>query len=81
MQPNKPLALNFREPIVAVDGQNITITDQGPVNLLFFQFRGETEEAVMADVVAAVRFHTIDELRNLQRQINDIIKKHQHRDL
>lgn len=80
MQPNKPIAFNFKEPIVAVDGQNITITDQGPVNLLFFQFRGENEEALLADVVAAVRFHSLEELRNLQRLINDIIKKYESKD-
>lgn len=81
MPPNKPLALNFKEPIVAMDGQNVTITDQGPVNLIFFQFRGETNEAVMADVVAAVRFHTLDELVGLQRLINDTIKQHKNRNL
>lgn len=79
MPPNKPLALNFKEPIIAVDGQNVTITEQGPVNLIFFQLRGESQEAVLADVVAAVRFHTLEELRNLQRLINDAIKQHENR--
>ena len=79
MPPNKQLALNFKKPIVAVDGQNLSITEQGPVNLIFFQLRGETEEAIMADVVAAVRFHTLEELRNLQRLINDTIKQYENR--
>lgn len=77
---NKRLMLNYRKPIMAVDGNSIFVSEAGPVNIVFFQVRQETADEVNADVVAAVRLHSVEELRNLQRQINDTIKHHENKD-
>ena len=77
---NNNLKLNYKKPIVAIDGQSIFITDQGPVNLVFFQIREQGPAGVEADVVAAVRLHTLEELKGLQKLIEDSIKKHETRE-
>lgn len=78
--PPKNLKLNYRKPIVAVDGQTLFISDAGPINLIFFQIREEKPQEVNADVVAAVRFHTLDELKNVEKLISETIKQHESRE-
>jgi len=74
---NNNLRLSYKKPIVAIDGQSIFITEQGPVNLVFFQIREQGPQGVEADVVAAVRLHTIDELKGLKTLIEESINKHE----
>lgn len=80
MQPTNNLHLNYKEPIVASDGHTIFIADQGPVTLVFFQARGQAQDHLDADVVAAVRLHNINELKELKKNIEDTIKKHKDRE-
>jgi len=77
---NNNLNLSYKDPIVAVDGQSIFITDQGPVNIVFFQLREQGPNGVNADVVSAVRLHTLDELKGLKNLIDETIKKHETRE-
>ncbi len=79
MQPNN-LELNYQTPIVASDGNSIFIAEQGPATLVFFQVRQQAGQTVQADVVAAVRFHNLEELKQLQKSIADTIKKHESRE-
>ncbi len=69
--------LNFVHPVVATDGNIISINEQGVPTLLFLQFRGQNGTSVEADAVAAVRLHNIQELKDLQRAITETIKKHE----
>ena len=79
MQSNN-LNLSYKTPTVAVDGQSIFITEQGPVNLVFFQLRQQGPQGVDADVVASVRLHTLEELKRLHTLIGDTIKQHEDRE-
>jgi len=72
--------LNFTVPIVASDGNMVMINEQGPVNLVFFQMRQQASGRPGADVVAAVRLHSIEELENLGKQIEEITKQHRNRE-
>jgi len=72
------LHLNYTQPVVASDGHTIFITDQGPVTLVFFQVRGQAADHIDADVVSAVRFHNLDELKGLQKGIDEAIEQHKN---
>ena len=74
------LHLNYKNPVVASDGHSILITDQGPVTLVFFQVRAQATDHVDADVVAAIRLHNVEELKGLQKGIEETLKKHQDRE-
>lgn len=79
MQPNN-LKLNYKQPVVASDGNIVMINEQGIANLLFFQIRQQTDVETSADVVAGVRLNGLDELRQLQQVIADTIKQHETRE-
>jgi len=74
------LSLNYQGPIVASDGNSIFISEQGPSTLIFFQVRKQTGNNIEADVVAGIRFHNLDELKQLQKNIEETIKKHESRE-
>jgi hypothetical protein len=74
------LELNYKTPIVASDGNSIFIAEQGPATLVFFQVRGQDGQTVKADVVSAVRFHNLQELKQLQKSIEETIKRHESRE-
>ena len=76
----KNLNLNYKKPIVASDGNGVFITENGQVNLIFFQFRGQGPQGVMADVVAGVRLNSIEELKEFKHTISDVIKQHESRE-
>jgi len=72
--------LNFTTPIVASDGNMVMINDNGPVNLLFFQMRAKDTGAPSADVVAAVRLHSLAELKDLHSTVGELIKQHEDKE-
>jgi hypothetical protein len=74
------LNLTYKVPVMANDGHTIFISDQGPVTLVFFQTRNQGPTGLEADVVAAVRMHSLEELEQLQKAIGDTIKKHKNRE-
>ncbi len=74
------LNLNYKEPIVASDGNTVSISNEGPVTLLFFQIRKQQQDTIDADVVAGVRLHNLNELKQLQKTIADTIKQHETRE-
>ncbi len=76
----KNLNLNYKEPIVASDGNGVFITENGQVNIVFFQFRGQGPQGVMADVVAGVRLNSIAELKEFKHTISEVIKQHEGRE-
>ena len=76
----KQLRLNYKKPTVATDGQSILINDRGPVTIAFFQIRGESPEALDADVVASVRLHSVAELEQLEKVIKDTLAQHKNRE-
>ena len=82
MQPNQInfSDLNFTSPIVASDGTLVMVTQEGLVNLLFIQMRGEKNGQPHADVVAGVRLHNLEELKNLSKTLQDTIQKHENRE-
>ncbi len=69
--------LHYSQPVVATDGNIVSINDRGIPTLLFLQFRGQHGTHVEADVVSAVRLHSITELKDLQRAIAETIEKHE----
>ena len=79
MQPNE-LELNYKYPVVASDGNTIIISENGPSTIVFFQVRKQSPSTVEADVVAAVRLHSIDELKQLQKAIEETVQKHETRE-
>lgn len=77
----KQLQLNFTSPTVHTDGTNIFIAVEGDIPRLdFFQVRSEDEAHVHADVVASIRFSSLDQLKNLQESIKQTIKSHLERE-
>lgn len=72
--------LKFKTPIVASDGNFVMINNDGIVNLLFFQMRGSSNNRPGADVVAGVRLHNLQELKNLVKTIQETIDKHENRE-
>lgn len=72
--------LNFSVPIVASDGNVVVVTNEGLVNLLFFQMRGQNGNELKADVVAAVRLHTLQELKNFRDAITETLQKHENKE-
>lgn len=80
MQP-KQIQLHYVTPTVSQDGSTIFITDGNDVPTInFFQARREDNTNVYVDVVASIRFTTIDELQRLHDQIAETIKQHQNRE-
>jgi hypothetical protein len=72
--------LNYAVPVVTTDGHIVMVSDQGVPTLLFFQARNQHEGHLHADVVAAVRLNSIDDLQTLQKAISDTVKKHKDRE-
>ena len=72
--------LNYTTPIVTTDGHIVMVSDQGVPTLLFFQGRQQHENHLHADVVAAVRLNSLDDLKNLGKAIDDTIKKQKDRE-
>lgn len=69
--------LQYNQPVMATDGNIVSINDHGIPTLLFLQFRGQNGNSVEADVVSAVRLHNIQELKDLQKAIAETIEKHE----
>ncbi|MBX4199750.1 hypothetical protein KW789_02555 [Candidatus Saccharibacteria bacterium] len=80
MEQVNNLHLNYTVPVVANDGHTIFIAEQGPVTLVFFQTRGQSTDHIDADVVAAVRMHSIEELEQFKKAIDNTIKQHKNRE-
>ena len=72
--------LNYAVPVVTTDGHIVMVSDQGVPTLLFFQGRNQHEGHLHADVVAAVRLNSIEDLQTLQKAITDTVKKHKDRE-
>jgi hypothetical protein len=80
MQP-KQLQLNYLVPTVGMDGANVFITIEGDVPRIdFFQARTEDDAHVHADVVASVKFNSIEQLIDLQKTIAQTVKSHTERE-
>ena len=73
----KPLELRFANPVIAQDGNAIVIREDGKVELLFFQIRTQSEEKAEADVVAAIRMDSIEQLKDFEKSIGESIRKHE----
>lgn len=83
MQPNTPLnlVLNYVVPTVYSDGSNVSITSEHDIpSLTFFQVRSQDNETMHADVVASVRFNSLEQLQELNNLISDTIKNHIERE-
>ena len=82
MQPNQParLDLRFMVPTISYDGIVVNITSNGIPSVAFFQRRKQDEQAVQADVVASIRFNSIDELKDLQKTIQETIDNNAKRE-
>jgi len=72
--------LNYTVPVVASDGNIVNISNEDIPTLLFFQIRRQHGPSVEADVVAAVQFHSIEELKRLQQAIEETITRHKTRE-
>ncbi len=72
--------LTYTHPVVATDGNIVSINEHGVPTLLFLQFRGQSGTSVEADVVAGIRLHSIAELKDLQRAISETIEKHEKKE-
>jgi hypothetical protein len=80
MEPINNLNLNYKVPVMASDGHTVFISEQGPATLVFFQTRGQSPAGLEAEVVAAVRLHSVEELEQLQKALADTLKKHKNRE-
>ncbi|MDB5164120.1 MAG: hypothetical protein JWS12_738 [Candidatus Saccharibacteria bacterium] len=80
---NRPVdlsKLNFTVPIMATDGNIVQLTSENIPTLLFFQIRPQAGQGLEADVVAAVRLHSIEELKSLNKSITETIERHENRE-
>ncbi len=83
MQPQSPsnLELNYIVPTVASDGSSIFISNDGDVpTVTFFQVRKQAKDSLFADAVASIRMNSLEDLRNLQRSIEEAIRNHTERE-
>ncbi len=83
MQPRNPanLELNYLVPTVASDGSSIFISNDGNLpTITFFQVRKQSDRALFADAVASVRMSNLEDLRNLQKSIEEAIRNHTERE-
>ncbi len=83
MQPQSPanLELNYLVPTVATDGSSVFISNDGNVpTITFFQVRKQSDQALFADAVASVRMSNLEDLRNLQKSIEEAIRNHTERE-
>ncbi len=77
----KQLQLNYTSPTLHTDGTNLFISVEGDIPRLdFFQVRTEDDAHVHADVVASVRFVSLDQLKALEKSIAETIKTHVERE-
>lgn len=77
----KQLQLNFLVPTVHIDGENVFIANEGDIPAIhFFQVRSEDDQHVHADVVASVRFPSLEQLKTLQATIAEAITNHTQRE-
>lgn len=74
------LRLNQQVPVLAKDGITISINDAGMVNVAFFQFRGQQGNDVLGEVVSAIRFQNVEDLKQFSKQIEETIEQHQNRE-
>lgn len=75
------LELNYLVPTVASDGNSIFISnDNGVPTITFFQVRKQSDKALFADAVASIRMNNLDDLRNLQKSIDEAIRSHTERE-
>ncbi len=72
--------LRYTSPVVTTDGHVVMLNDKNVPTILFFQAREQHEEHVHADVVAAVRLNSVDDLKNLAKAINDTVKQNTQRE-
>lgn len=72
--------LNYLTPVVTTDGHIVIVSDQGVPTVLFFQARSQESNNISADVVAAVRLSSIEDLRSLSKAITDTLKQHKNRE-
>jgi hypothetical protein len=72
--------LNYSVPVVTTDGHIVMLSDNGVPTLLFFQARNQHEGHLHADVVAGVRLNSLEDLKTLQKAIDDTLKKHKNRE-
>jgi hypothetical protein len=79
-QSQNDVNLNYLTPVVTTDGHVVMLSDQGVPTILFFQARQQHDEHMHADVVAAVRMNTIEDLEKLSETIKDTIRKHKNRE-
>ena len=75
------LELNYLAPTVTTDGNSIFISNEGDIpTVTFFQVRRQLGQTIQADAVASIRFNNLDDLRNLQKNIDEAITNHQNRE-
>ena len=79
MEPSN-INLNYLTPVVTMDGHVVVVSDHGVPTLIFFQGRNQQGSNLSADVVAAVRMNNLEDLKNLNKAIEDTIKKHKDRE-
>jgi hypothetical protein len=75
LQPTN-VDINYIVPTVAVDGNVIFINNENVPTITFFQARKQDGDKVSVDAVASVRFNNIDDLKNLQKAIEDTVSRH-----
>lgn len=79
-KPSGDLRLNYAAPTVTSDGHVVMISDQGIPTLLFFQARDQHEGHLHADVVAGIRFNSVEDLKNLSKAIDETTKNFKNRE-
>lgn len=76
------LDLNYLVPTVTSDGNGIFISNEGDIpTITFFQLRKQVGDHAHADVVASVRFNSLEDLKNLQKTIEETIRNHEQREI
>jgi hypothetical protein len=83
VQGNNPanLELNYLAPTVATDGHVVFISSDNNVpTITFFQVRKQNSTKLSADAVASVRLANLEDLKNLQKAIEETISKHKTRE-
>ena len=76
----KDVNYHYIAPIVAPNMMTVNIKVDGSADILFANAVSENDDAVFADVIAAVRFASTDGLKNLKTSIENALKEHESRE-
>jgi hypothetical protein len=72
---------DYKVPVTPSDGNLVGISQQGIVNLTFYQTRKQTDDHIdKADVIGAILMSNVDDLKNFRDALTDVIDQFEKRE-